>query len=365
MGMTHTQRLEAALNGEWLDMPCFAFWGPHCNLEESNAKDLAYYTIAFQEAYQFDFIKIMESGMYFPEAFGQEIPPNLTPNMQAWLSVQKWRINHAKDWLELRPMKVEDSPIFTREVEAVKRIADHFQGDVPILPTIFSPVSAMGEFVGGYWDQDKLVKMFEYDTKETEYGLSVVEETLYNLATAYMDAGATGLFFGMQNGLNLKLGYEGYRKWEWASSARLFDAVKDKCKFRMAHLCNGEGEAIDWALDLPCDAFNWADQQDNMPSLGEVRAKTDKVLVGGIKHNGGKTLDRTTMYVGGPNDFAGSYRADVKAVLKKRVKDAVDQAGNKLVIAGGCGVGMDARTRFPVFQEVMDEIAEERAANRP
>ena len=68
--MTHTQRLEAALKGEWLDMPCFTFWGPHCSLEESNAKDLAYYTIAFQEAYQFDFIKIMESGMYIPEAFG-------------------------------------------------------------------------------------------------------------------------------------------------------------------------------------------------------------------------------------------------------------------------------------------------------
>ena len=148
----------------------------------------------------------MESGMYIPEAFGQVIPPNVTPSMQSWQSVEKWRINHGKEWLQLSPLKVEDSPVFMREMEAVKRIADHFQGDVPILPTIFSPVSAMGEFVGGYWDQYKIVKMFEYDTKETEYGLSVIEETLYNLATAYMEAGATGLFFGMQNGLNLKLG---------------------------------------------------------------------------------------------------------------------------------------------------------------
>ena len=275
-------------------MPCFTFWGPHCSLEESNAKDLAYYTIAFQEAYQFDFIKIMESGMYIPEAFGQVIPPNVTPSMQSWQSVEKWRINHGKEWLQLRPLKVEDSPVFIRE----------------------------------------------------------------------MEAGATGLFFGMQNGLNLKLGYEGYRKYEWASSARILDAIKDKCKFRMVHLCNGDGEAIDWALDLPCDAFNWADQQDNMPSLGEVRAKTDKVLVGGIKHNGGESLDRTTAYLHAPNDFSGACRADVKAVMKKRVEDAIEQAGNKLVICGGCGVDMDARRRFPVFQEVMDEIAEERAAGR-
>ena len=142
--MTHTQRLQAAVNGEWLDKPCFAFWGPHYNLEESNAKDLAFGMIAYEEAYDFDFIKIMESGMYLPEAFGQEMPANQSTAMSAWLNVENWRINHAKDWLELKPLKVEDSPVLMREVEVVKRIADHFQGDVPILPTAFSPVSAMG-----------------------------------------------------------------------------------------------------------------------------------------------------------------------------------------------------------------------------
>lgn len=360
--MTHTQRLEAAIKGEWLDKPCFSFWGPHYNLEESNAKDLAYGMIAFQEAYDFDFIKIMESGMYLPEAFGQDIPANLCSNMQAWLSVQKWRINHAKDWYELKPLKVEDSEILSREVEVVKRIADHFQGDVPILPTIFSPVSAMGEFVGGFWDQEKLVKMFEYHPNEIEYGLSVVEETLVNIADAFLDAGAYGLFFGMQNGLNEKLGYEMFRKYEWESSARVMNAVKDKCKFSMAHLCNGNGSTIPWSLDLPCTAINYADQQNDMPSLGEVRKLTDKVLVGGIKHNSGRGLDRQTPFLPGGNDFSGYERRQIKKLLKNRVKDAIEQAGDKLVIAGGCGMGYDVRPRFSVFHEVMDEIAEERAA---
>ena len=31
MAMTHTQRLKAAVAGEYLDRPCAAFWGPHLN----------------------------------------------------------------------------------------------------------------------------------------------------------------------------------------------------------------------------------------------------------------------------------------------------------------------------------------------
>ena len=36
----------------------------------------------------------------------------------------------------------------------------------------------------------------------------------------------------------------------------------------------------------------------------------------------------------------------------------------KLVIAGGCGFNFNAHHRFGVWHEVMEEIAEERAANR-
>ena len=102
--MTHRERLMKAVKGEWLDRPCAAFWGPHYNLEEANARDLAYATIANQQAYGWDFIKVMESGMYFPEAFGQELPENFTEDMQSWVNVEKFIVNHGKDWLKLKPL---------------------------------------------------------------------------------------------------------------------------------------------------------------------------------------------------------------------------------------------------------------------
>lgn len=367
--MTHAQRLKAAIAGEHLDRPCAAFWGPHLNYEELNAHDLAFAMIANENAYQWDFVKFDFSGMYFPEAFGQDIATPENDGMQAWLCVNNWLINHAKDWRKLRPLQVKDSPVFMRNVEAVKRVCDHFQGDVPILPTVFSPCSMAGEFCGGYFDQMKFVQMMKYDTADVEYGLQVIEETLYNLMEAYVEAGAAGFFIGMQNELNSKMGYEAFKKYEFDGVSRITNHIKDKTYFNMAHLCNGTGdsridrETIKWCLDLPVTAFNYTDTWDCLPSFAELRPLTDKVLVGGIKHAGGP-LTKAHMYGGarGATDFTSADRAVVKQTLRKRVDEAIAGAGDKLVLAGGCGCYQPHR--FPVFHEVMDEVEAERKAAR-
>ncbi len=363
--MTHRERLMKAVKGEWLDRPCAAFWGPHYNLEEANARDLAYATIANQQAYGWDFIKVMESGMYFPEAFGQELPENFTEDMQSWVNVEKFIVNHGKDWLKLKPLEVKGNKIFEKNVEVIKRIADHFQGDVPILPTVFSPVSMAGEMVGGFFDEAKIVSMIEYDTKEVEYGLSVIEETLINLMNAYIDAGADGFFFGFQNGLNAKLGWDAFMEFEHAGSERVINAVKNRTWFNMAHLCNGRFDKeentkfIEGCLDLPFDAFNYSNTwTDLMPSFADIRKKTDKVLVGGIKHSA-MPLGRISWNSPKNNDFSGKDRGEIKERLRARIDTAIEEAGNKLVISGGCGCFEPHR--FCIFDEVMEEVAEERA----
>ena len=344
MAMTHTQRLKAAVAGERLDRPCAAFWGPHLNYEEMNARDLAFAMIDNQEAYQWDFMKFDMSGMYFPEAFGQKIATPKTPNMQGWLTVEEWRINHPSDWMTLRPIQVKDNEIFSRYVEAVKRVCDHYQGDVPVLPTVFSPVSMAGEFV---------------------YGLSVIEETLINLMEAYVDAGAAGFFVGLQNGINQKLGYEMFKKYEFDGTARIVNAIKDKTWFNMAHLCNGtdtpmDAESIKWCADLPVTALNYADTWQHMPSFAELRKITDKVLVGGIMHIN-RPLTRYHMEgADGGNDFMGFDRRLIKKQLRSRVDAALAGAGDKLVISGGCGCYEPHR--FPVLDEVLEEVAQERAS---
>lgn len=266
--------------------------------------------------------------------------------------------------MTLRPMQVKDSEVFQRNVEAVKRVCDHYQGDMPVLPTVFSPVSMAGEFVAGYFDQEKLVKQFEYNTKEVEYGLQVIEETLYNLMDAYVEAGAAGFFIGMQNGLNERLGYDMFKKYEFDGTARIVNHVKDKTWFNMAHLCNGtntpmDAESVKWCADLPVTALNYADTWEYMPSFEELRKVTDKVLVGGIMHIPAPLTHNHMNGVDGGHDFMGADRRLIKAKLRSRVETAIAGAGDKLVVAPGCGCYQPHR--FPVLDEVLEEIAQERA----
>ena len=142
--ITHTQRVKAALEGKMLDRPAFAAWGPHMNLVDRNAKDFARATIDYQNAHHFDFIKVMPNGMYFPEAFGQKLKDADFILDETWQNVQVNAINDPHEWAKLKVPSMKEG-VFAREIEAVKRIADYFQGDVPVLPTVFSPFIWMGD----------------------------------------------------------------------------------------------------------------------------------------------------------------------------------------------------------------------------
>lgn len=359
--MTHKERILAAVRGEWLDKPCYAAWGPHYSLEESNASDLAKAMIGYEKMHDFDLIKVMSGGMYFPEAFGQKVAPATDINFQSWISVDRYIINDACDWLKITPQKIVGNSL-AREVECVKRINDHFHGEVPVLPTIFSPFIMMGEMTGGFFREDIIVEQFRYHEKECLKGLEVVEETLMMLMDAFVDAGAAGFFYGVQNTMARLMGKEMFDAYEKAPSLRCLNAVKDKTYFNMLHMCNGRREECDWFVDYPVQALNWADTHTPVQrSMAEMREISDKVLVGGLAHRlPNANLHSTVM----ESDFTGMDRQRIKDHIKSRVLTTLHDAGNKVVVSGGCGWQFEATHRFNIWHEVMDEIAEERAKNR-
>ena len=360
MAMTHKERILATVRGEWLDKPCYTAWGPHYSFEEQNAKDLADAMIGFQKAHDFDLIKHMPSGMYFTEAFGQQIPKANNMDFQAWMSVSRFVINDPSDCLRLTPKKILGNSL-AREVECVKRINDYFHGEVPVCATTFSPFIWLGEMTGGFFRPELIVEMFRNHEKECAKGLEVIEETNRELMEAFVDAGAAGFFYGVQNGMARVMGRELFEKYEKAPSVRCLNAVKDRTYFTMIHMCNGRRNECDWFVDYPSEALNWADTHKVQRSMKEMREISDKVLVGGINHHS-EGVGYGERYT--PNDFTGVDRDEIKERIKNRVKSAIDQAGNKLVVSGGCGWDFNSHHRFSIWHEVMDEIAEERAASR-
>ena len=356
--ITHKQRVQAALEGKILDRPAFAAWGPHMNLVDRNAKDFTRATINYQNSYQFDFVKVMPHGMYFPEAFGQKFKDSAHILDDTWLNVEVGVINDPHEWTKLKVPSMTEG-VFAREIEVVKRLADYYQGEVPILPTVFSPFVWMGEMTGGIFRQDIIVAHFKYSEEYAKIGMKVINETNEILMEKFVDAGADGFFLGYQAGLAGKMGREMFEEYGKKYDVENILKIKDRTWFNMAHVCNGDAALSEWYLDYPVEAVNWADQHSEQHSMAEMRQLTDKVLVGGLDHSDHGDVRDVTIKVKSPSDLAGSDRAKVKARIKRKVEEALAAAGPKVILSGGCGWGIGSLPRFPLWEEVMEEVGEE------
>ncbi|AEC01354.1 uroporphyrinogen decarboxylase family protein [Parasphaerochaeta coccoides] len=356
--ISHTQRVKAALEGKILDRPAFVAWGPHMNLVDRNAKDFAKATIDYQNAYGFDFIKVMSNGLYFPEAFGQKIRPAEHILDETWQNTQINVINDPHEWARLKVPSMKEG-VFAREIEVVKRLVDYFQGDVPVLPTVFSPFIWMGEMTGGYFRQETIVAHFKYSEKYARIGLAVVNETNELLMEEFVKAGADGFFLGYQAGMAGIMGKEMFEEYGKKYDIRNIQKIKDRTWFNMAHVCHGDAALSEWFLDYPVEALNWADQDSEQHSFAEMRRLTDVVLVGGLNHSTHGSYKDLSVMIKSPSDLSGTCRDEIKARIKVKIRNAIAAAGSKVIISGGCGWGIGSLPRFGLWEEAMEEIGQD------
>lgn len=364
--ITHKQRLQAVLEGKVLDRPPVSLWGPHFNLEDRHAKDFALASINYQNSYDFDFIKVMPNGVYFTEAFGQEIRYSEHYQDDTWMNTVRYAINDPKEWAKIKVPDLKTGPL-AREIEVVKRLSDYYQGDVPILPTIFSNIVWMGEMTGGHYHQEIIVSHFNEYEEYAKKGMEVVAETNERLMEAFVEAGADGFFLGYQMGMLEKMGEDMYAEYGHKYDLRNLGAVKEKTWFNLAHLCHGDKKDTEVFLDYPVQAFNWADTHAEHHSLGEMRKLTDKVLVGGLDHDlgssgyegigGGDAVQSGT-------DLSGADREKIKQTIRRRLAEGMKGAGPQYILSGGCGWDHNSPHRFSLIHEVLEEVAEEIAAGK-
>ena len=109
----------------------------------------------------------------------------------------------------------------------------------------------------------------------------------------------------------------------------------------LLHVCGTQRLRMEWALDYPVEAINWDDQEAETPSLAEIREQTDRILVGG--------LDRH-------RDLEGENPEQIRRRIREKVIRATTQAGEKLIVSGGCDWSISASHYFPLWREVMEEF---------
>src|SRR5579884_2493995 len=127
-GMSKRERVNAALMGRSVDRVPISLWG-HFPSDPHRAEDLANATIENQRRYDWDFVKMMPSGMYYPEALGCTLTP--AAGIGAVNGLADSIVKRPEDW-ERIPFLDPSEGWLAEHVRSVRLVRQALGPDVPI-----------------------------------------------------------------------------------------------------------------------------------------------------------------------------------------------------------------------------------------
>jgi uroporphyrinogen decarboxylase len=305
--MDHWTRIEAAIEGRATDRVPVALWR-HFPLDDQDPGRLALLTLQYQRELDCDLVKFMPSGTYSVEDWGAQSVYEPTFNGARSISVPG--VRRAEDWLRLPRLDARKG-VLGAQNEALARAAAELRGSVPILQTVFSPLTTARKLAG-----EALLDHLRSEPGAVEAGLRVITDTTIEFARHALSQGAHGIFFATQLATTDVLTVAEYQRFGVRFDLEFFNQVKATTRLNMLHL-HGENIMFDLLSDYPVEMVNWHDRL-TAPSLKEALAKFKGALVGGVE-------ERELLVSGG------------EAAVRAQVRDAIAQTGGRrLVVGPGC-----------------------------
>src|SRR3954454_1943827 len=135
--MSKWERVEAALAGAAVDRPPGSIWQQFPERDQTAAA-LAGATLAWHARYDNDFIKFMPPGDYATIDWG--LTSAYRGGTSGTRETTHFPIATIEDWRKIGPIPV-DRGMHRAAIEAAARVDEQLGGAVPLLQTIFSPLT--------------------------------------------------------------------------------------------------------------------------------------------------------------------------------------------------------------------------------
>jgi uroporphyrinogen decarboxylase len=305
--MNHWERLDAAIKGEAVDRVPVSLWR-HWPGDDETAQGLADAMVRWQRTYDFDLVKFMPTGTYGVHDWGAQTVYN--PGFRGNRLVTEPGLHAAEEWATL-PMLDPTRGALGQEVEAIGLAAAELQESVPILQTIFSPLTTAVKLAG-----DRVYADLRLRPDLLKAGLEIIAEATIRFTQACLAAGAHGVFFATQGASFRLLSEAEYQEFGAHYDLKVLTGIRDACRYTMLHV-HGEDIMFDLMADYPAELINWHDRV-TWPNLKQALDHFDGLLVGGID-------DRVTI-AEGPIEQ-----------IRWQARDAIEQTGGRRLLVGpGC-----------------------------
>jgi uroporphyrinogen decarboxylase len=311
------------------DRPPVAAWS-HTYREEWSPADLAAVTIERARRFGWDFVKFQVRASCFAEAFGSVYEP-AGHRLRAPVLIRP-AVPDLESWKDAR---VVNRKALEDQVESIGIVARELGPDVPVIQTVFSPITVGGYLVGK--SQSRVVRELRKQPEVVGPALARVAAALVDFSRRSVEAGAAGVFYAISGYAGRKVMREDvYRDLVLPYDLAVLDALPKAAWFNAVHLC-GSNLNFGLARDLPAQAVSWSIHNQGNPSLAEGRKLAGRAVMGGLSQRG------TLVYGPLPK-------------IAEEVRAAIEETGGRgLLLAPGCSV--PPRVRVVNLEAIVSAVA--------
>ena len=273
--MTKFERARAALRGDAVDRPPYAFW-THLPGIDLDPRRLADETAAFAARFDLDLVKTMPNGLYCVEDWGCVCDYGDIARGGVAKVVQP-AVTTESDWKTLARVDVTLGS-FGRELEHLARLTALVEKGVPVLATVFSPLTIASKLSNGL-SRDHLAR----DPGAVIAGLETITEVTCAFTRAAIERGCAGIFLAMQEATHAAFSAEDYGRYGEPYDRRVIEAAKSAgAGFNAVH-AHGEDILFDVIREYDVDALNWH-IGETPPAIAEYRASGGtRAILGGLQ----------------------------------------------------------------------------------
>jgi uroporphyrinogen decarboxylase len=273
--MKKSDRIRAALRSEKPDRVPFAFWThrPDIDLEPDK---LAVATAEFARKLDLDFVKSMPNGFYCVEDWGCGIDWSEIAGGGAGF-VTRPAVSTPADWRKLAVLDVHAGAL-ARELRYLSLLVRELGPDVPVLATVFSPMTIANKLSNGAHRRH-----LDTHADDVAAGLNVITQVTCEFTRAAIAVGCAGIFFATQDATFQLFEATTYRRHAEADDHRVLYAARDAGGWFNALHMHGDDILFDALRDYPVDALNWH-IGETPPSIADYRSsKGGRCVLGGLQ----------------------------------------------------------------------------------
>jgi uroporphyrinogen decarboxylase len=270
--MTRRERLMAAIGGKLVDRPPVALWR-HFPGDDQRPEDLAAATVAFQQRYDFDFVKVTPASSFCLRGWG--VKDRWLGNMEGTREYTFCPIQSAEDWRALAPLDPREGTLGA-QLECLRAIDSALAGEVPFIQTIFSPLAQAKNLVG----PRRLLAHIRQYPDAVRAALATIAETTACFVAAARETGIAGVFYAVQHAQYGLLSEEEYQVFGRPSDLQVLEAA-DGLWLNVLHL-HGTDVMFDLLADYPVQVVNWHDRETR-PALAEAQKRFNGAVCGGLQ----------------------------------------------------------------------------------